>query len=101
MPQQVKLREKGKKVDIVLAGVDRIDRDLALACTRMGRMVLVGRGLASAQSTEIHPEFAGSVRCVVTKRVQDGFENSKLGSILARLEIGRLQIAGLDDCSAL
>ena len=30
--------------------------------------------------------------------MQDGFENPELGSLLDRLEIGHLQIAGLDGC---
>ncbi|MFP4328388.1 MAG: cysteine hydrolase family protein [Paracoccaceae bacterium] len=60
--------------------------------------MLGGKGLAWAAGTEIHPEIAGSVDHVVTKRVQDGFENPELGSLLDRLKIGRLQIAGLDIC---
>jgi|GEM_PF-2334479 len=41
----------------------------------MARMMLGGKGLAWAPGTEIHPEIAGQVDHVVTKRVQDGFDN--------------------------
>lgn len=64
----------------------------------MARMMLGGKGLAWAPGTEIHPNIASSVDHVVTKRVQDGFENPEFGSLLDRLDIGRLQIAGLDGC---
>lgn len=64
----------------------------------MARMVLGSKGLAWAPGTEIHPELAQSVDHVVTKRVQDGFENPELGTLLDRLGIGHLQIAGLDGC---
>jgi len=64
----------------------------------MARMMLGGKGLAWASGTEIHPEIEGHVDHVVTKRVQDGFENPELGALLDRLGIGRIRIAGLDGC---
>jgi nicotinamidase-related amidase len=64
----------------------------------MARMVLGGKGLAWAPGTEIHPGLVQSVDYVVTKRVQDDFENPELGTLLDRLGIGHLQIAGLDGC---
>lgn len=64
----------------------------------MARMMLGGKGLAWASGTEIHPELAERVDHVVTKRVQDGFENAELGHLLDRQEIGQLRIAGLDGC---
>lgn len=64
----------------------------------MARMMLGGKGLAWAAGTEIHPDLAARVDHVVTKHVQDGFENPELGALLDRLGIGRLRIAGLDGC---
>jgi len=64
----------------------------------MTRMMLGGKGLAWESGTEIHPEIVEQVDHVVTKRVQDGFENPELGALLGRLDVGHLRIAGLDGC---
>jgi len=38
-----------------------------------------GKGLAWVASTEIHPGISGQADPIVTKHVQDGFENPELG----------------------
>jgi len=45
----------------------------------MSRMMPGGKGLAWVASTEIHPGISGQADPIVTKHVQDGFENPELG----------------------
>lgn len=59
---------------------------------------LLGKGLAIAgtRGTELIAPFDDMADHVIVKRVQDGFETGELDTLLAKLDVGRLRIAGLD-----
>ncbi|KAJ56623.1 isochorismatase [Actibacterium mucosum KCTC 23349] len=65
--------------------------------TRMvARLFMKGQALAGSPGIGIAAPFHGLADHVIVKRVQDGFETGALDALLDRLQVGQLQIAGLD-----
>jgi len=64
----------------------------------MARLLLGGKGIAWNRGTELDPTIEAAAAAVVAKRVQDAFENAELDRLLAKLQVGRLELAGLDGC---
>ncbi|UWP91585.1 cysteine hydrolase [Aliiroseovarius crassostreae] len=67
------------------------------AVTRtFARIFMKGQGLAGQPGAELANPFVGMGEYEVIKRVQDGFETGALDTLLDQLNIGHVQIAGLD-----
>lgn len=62
----------------------------------VARLLMRGQALAGSPGTELAQAFAGAADHVLVKRVQDGFETGALDTLLHRLDVGALRIAGLD-----
>lgn len=62
----------------------------------VSRLTMGGTALAGGPDTALAPPFAAMPDHVLVKRVQDGFETGALDGLLQELDIGRLEIAGLD-----
>ncbi|SMR70668.1 Nicotinamidase-related amidase [Aliiroseovarius halocynthiae] len=60
------------------------------------KIFMKGQGIAGHPGTQMAAPFAQLGQHEVVKRVQDGFETGSLDTLLAQLNIGHLQIAGLD-----
>ena len=59
-------------------------------------VVYGGAALKGNRDTALATPFAALPDHQVVKRVQDGFETGELDALLARLDTGKLTIAGLD-----
>ncbi|UYV38587.1 isochorismatase family protein [Rhodobacteraceae bacterium D3-12] len=62
----------------------------------VSKLTMGGTALAGGPDTGLARDFNGLPDHVLIKRVQDGFETSALDRLLDKLEIGTLDIAGLD-----
>ena len=62
----------------------------------IARATMKGQALAGSPGTELAEPFAALPDNVLTKRVQDGFETGALDTLLARLGVGHLRLAGID-----
>ncbi|UWQ04199.1 cysteine hydrolase family protein [Aliiroseovarius crassostreae] len=60
------------------------------------RIFMKGQGLAGQPGARLASPFADMGKYEVIKRVQDGFETGALDTLLDQLDIGHVQIAGLD-----
>lgn len=60
------------------------------------KLFMKGTGVAGRPGTRMAAPFADLGQHDIVKRVQDGFETGALDTLLAQLNIGHLQIAGLD-----
>ncbi|KPN63653.1 Nicotinamidase-related amidase [Aliiroseovarius crassostreae] len=60
------------------------------------RIFMKGQGLAGQPGAELASSFVDMGEYEVIKRVQDGFETGALDTLLDQLDIGHVQIAGLD-----
>lgn len=72
-------------------------QEWSLPATRIiARLAMKGQAVAGSPGTEIAAPFAGLADEVLVKRVQDSFETGALDPLLARLNVGKLRIVGLD-----
>ena len=62
----------------------------------VARLMMNGQAVEGTPGTDIAAPFAGLADHVIVKRVQDAFETGALDTLLARLDVGRLTIVGLD-----
>lgn len=62
----------------------------------VARLAMKGQAIEGTAGTELATPFAGLADHVLVKRVQDAFETGELDALLAKLEVGKLRLAGLD-----
>lgn len=62
----------------------------------LARLTMKGQAIEGSEGTELAAHFASCPEHVLVKRVQDAFETGELDALLARLNVGKLRLAGLD-----
>ncbi len=62
----------------------------------LARLTMGGQAIKGTTGTETAAPFVGQADHTVVKRVQDAFETGELDELLARLDVGKLRIVGLD-----
>lgn len=62
----------------------------------LSRLFMGGAAVAGSSGTEIAAPFAKCSDHEITKGVQDAFKSSELDALLEQLNVGHLEIAGLD-----
>lgn len=74
-----------------------IRQEWSIPSTRIiAGLTMKGQAIAGTAGTELAKPFADLADHVLVKRVQDSFETGELDALLARLEVGRLRLVGLD-----
>ncbi len=74
-----------------------VRQEWSIPSTKMlARLTMKGAALEGTRGTELAAPFAKMAERVVVKRVQDAFETGELDTLLAKLDVGRLRIVGLD-----
>ncbi|MEM1301640.1 MAG: isochorismatase family protein, partial [Pseudomonadota bacterium] len=72
-------------------------QEWSLPATRLvARLFMQGQALAGSPGTGLAKPFLSLADYEVVKRVQDGFETGELDTLLGRLDVGALRLAGLD-----
>lgn len=66
------------------------------ATRTIATLFMKGQAIAGSEGTEIATPFADTFSHQITKRVQDSFETGELDELLSSLQIGTLDIIGLD-----
>lgn len=66
------------------------------ATKAVARLAMKGQAIAGSAGTELAQPFASTADHVLVKPVQDAFQTGELDTLLARLNVGTLFIAGLD-----
>ncbi|SPF79271.1 hypothetical protein ALP8811_03211 [Aliiroseovarius pelagivivens] len=62
----------------------------------VAQLAMKGQAIKGSAGTELATPFAGLADHVLVKRVQDAFETGELDALLAKLDVGKLRLAGLD-----
>lgn len=62
----------------------------------IARITMKGQALEGSAGTELAVVFSSLPDHTIVKRVQDAFETGELDTLLKRLDIGKLRLAGLD-----
>lgn len=62
----------------------------------LAKLTMNGHAVEGSEGTELAEVFSSLPDYVVVKRVQDAFETGELDTLLERLDVGRLRLAGLD-----
>jgi nicotinamidase/pyrazinamidase len=62
----------------------------------IARLTMKGQAIEGSAGTELAEPFVGLADHVLVKRVQDAFETGALDTLLDKLGVGKLRIAGLD-----
>ncbi|MEZ5750871.1 MAG: isochorismatase family cysteine hydrolase [Paracoccaceae bacterium] len=62
----------------------------------LAKLTMKGQAIEGSEGTELAAQFSSCPEHVLVKRVQDAFETGELDALLARLNVGKLRLAGLD-----
>ncbi len=62
----------------------------------VARITMKGQAIEGSAGTDLADVFAAYPDHIVVKRVQDAFETGELDALLARLNVGKLRLTGLD-----
>lgn len=62
----------------------------------LAKLTMNGHAVEGSEGTELAEAFRSLPDNVIVKRVQDAFETGELDTLLERLDVGRLRLAGLD-----
>ncbi len=62
----------------------------------VARLTMKGQAVEGSYGTELAEQFLSLPDRIIVKRVQDAFETGELDSLLERLDVGKLRLAGLD-----
>ena len=62
----------------------------------VARLTMKGQAVEGSDGTELAEPFSELPDHVIVKRVQDAFETGELDALLARLDVGRVRLVGLD-----
>jgi nicotinamidase/pyrazinamidase len=62
----------------------------------VARLTMKGQAIEGSDGTELAKQFSSLPEHVIVKRVQDAFETGELDALLARLDVGRVRLVGLD-----
>lgn len=62
----------------------------------VARLMMKGQAIEGSSGVELAEVFSSLPDYVIVKRVQDAFETGELDTLLARLDVGKLRLVGLD-----
>lgn len=72
-------------------------QEWSIPSTKMvARLTMKSQAIEGTPGTELAEPFADLADHVLVKRVQDGFETGELDQLLAKLNVGKLRLVGLD-----
>ena len=74
-----------------------IRQEWSLPSTKtVARLAMKSQAIEGTPGTELAEPFAEGAGHVLVKRVQDAFETGELDALLAKLDVGKLRVVGLD-----